>query len=54
MAMSSGESFTLSIGLIDGGSVTILCDRTLLTIISLRIAVSLAEMCSSCLGEGVT
>ena len=47
MAVPSGESVTLSIGLTDGGPVTILYGWILLTIISICIAASLAEICSA-------
>ncbi|CAF2838973.1 unnamed protein product [Rotaria sp. Silwood2] len=47
MAVPSGESVTLSIGLKDGGPVTIFYGWILLTIISICIASSLAEICSA-------
>lgn len=47
MAVPFGESVTLSIGLTDGGPVTIFYGWILLTIISLCIAASLAEICSA-------
>ena len=47
MAVPFGESTTLSIGLTCGGPVTILYGWMLLTIISICISGSLAEICSS-------
>jgi amino acid permease (GABA permease) len=47
MAVPFGESATLSIGLTDGGPVTILYGWILVTIISICIAASLAEICSA-------
>jgi amino acid permease (GABA permease) len=47
MAVPFGESTTLSIGLTDGGPVTIFYGWILLTVISVCIAASLAEICSS-------
>lgn len=47
MAVPFGESVTLSIGLTDGGPVTIFYGWILLTVISTCIAASLAEICSS-------
>ena len=47
MAVPFGESVTLSIGLTDGGPVTILYGWILLSIISICIAASLAEICSA-------
>jgi len=47
MAVPFGESATLTIGLTDGGPVTILYGWILLTIISTCIAASLAEICST-------
>ncbi|UJR32618.1 hypothetical protein I4U23_020078 [Adineta vaga] len=47
MAVPFGESATLSIGLTDGGPVTILYGWILLTMISICIAASLAEICSA-------
>ena len=47
MGVPSGESVTLSIGLTNGGPVTILYGWILLTIISICIAASLAEICSA-------
>lgn len=46
MAVPFGESVTLSIGLTDGGPVTILYGWILVSIISTCIAASLAEICS--------
>ncbi|CAF3990578.1 unnamed protein product [Adineta steineri] len=46
MAVPAGESVTLNIGLTDGGPVTILYGWILVTIISICIAASLAEICS--------
>jgi amino acid permease (GABA permease) len=46
MGVPVGESTTLSIGLINGGPVTIFYGWILLTIISICIAASLAEICS--------
>ncbi|UJR17351.1 hypothetical protein I4U23_004246 [Adineta vaga] len=46
MAVPTGESATLTIGLTDGGPVTILYGWILVTIISICIAASLAEICS--------
>ncbi|CAF4047470.1 unnamed protein product [Adineta steineri] len=47
MAVPFGESTTLSIGLTDGGPVTIFYGWILVTIISICIASSLAEICSA-------
>ncbi|CAF1107087.1 unnamed protein product [Adineta ricciae] len=47
MAVPFGESTTLTIGLTDGGPVTIFYGWILLTIISVCIAASLAEICSA-------
>jgi amino acid permease (GABA permease) len=47
MAVPFGESVTLSIGLTDGGPVTIFYGWILLTLISICIAASLAEICSA-------
>jgi amino acid permease (GABA permease) len=47
MAVPFGESATLSIGLTDGGPVTIFYGWILLTIISTCIAASLGEICSA-------
>jgi amino acid permease (GABA permease) len=47
MAVPTGESVTLSIGLTNGGPVTIFYGWILLTIISICIAASLAEICSA-------
>ncbi len=46
IAVPFGESMTLSIGLTDGGPVTIFYGWILLTVISMCIAASLAEICS--------
>ena len=47
MGVPTGESVTLSIGLTDGGPVTIFYGWILVTIISTCIAASLAEICSA-------
>ncbi|BFZ63679.1 hypothetical protein YB2330_004811 [Saitoella coloradoensis] len=47
MAVPFGLSTTLSIGLTDGGPVTILWGWVLVTLISIAIAASLAEICST-------
>jgi amino acid permease (GABA permease) len=47
MGVPYGESVTLSIGLTSGGPVTILYGWILVTIISVCIAASLAEICSA-------
>jgi amino acid transporter len=52
MAVPVGESTTLSIGLINGGPVTIFYGWLLLIIISICIAASLAEICSVYITSG--
>lgn len=47
MAVPFGESTTMSIGLTDGGPVTILWGWCFVSIVSLGIAASLAEICSA-------